>query len=376
MKIVIVGTAWPYRGGLANFNERLARELQADSDQVEIETFTLQYPDFLFPGETQYSSDPQPKDLKIERKVNSINPFNWVSVGMELRKKNADIIIIKYWIPLMAPALGTIARIAKGNGNTKIISVLDNVIPHEKRFGDKLLSKYFIGSCDGFIAMSKSVYDDLRIFDKKKPMILSPHPIYDNFGEKVDKETAIERLKLDPQTRYMLFFGLIRDYKGLDILLNAMADSRLRDKNFKLIVAGEFYNDGQKYFDQEKDLQLEGKIIWKTGFVPNDDVKLYFCASDLIVQPYKSATQSGVTQIAYHFERPMLVTNVGGLSEIVPNGKIGYSIEPNSKEITDAICDFYDNNREEQFVANIKEEKKKYSWNRMTENIKKVVREA
>ena len=238
------------------------------------------------------------------------------------------------------------------------------------------MSKYFIGSCDGFIAMSKSVYDDLRIFDKKKPMILSPHPIYDNFGEKVDKETAIERLKLDPQTRYMLFFGLIRDYKGLDILLNAMADSRLRDKNFKLIVAGEFYNDGQKYFDQEKDLQLEGKIIWKTGFVPNDDVKLYFCASDLIVQPYKSATQSGVTQIAYHFERPMLVTNVGGLSEIVPNGKIGYSIEPNSKEITDAICDFYDNNREEQFVANIKEEKKKYSWNRMTENIKKVVREA
>ena len=343
MKILIVGPAWPYRGGIADFDERIAREYIKKGDEVEIFTFTLQYPSFLFPGKTQYSPDPRPEDLDIKRKVNSINPFNWIKVGRELKKKNADLLIIKFWLPLMAPCFGTIARIVKGNGKTKVVSILDNIIPHEHRPGDKILSKYFVSSIDAFIAMSKSVYDDLKSLNDKKPCLLSPHPIYDNFGTAVSREEAIGSLGLDPSAKYMLFFGFIRDYKGLDILLKAIADERIKNSDIKLIVAGEFYNNSEKYFEMEKQLGLEGKIIWRTDFIADEQVKNYFCASDIIVQPYKTATQSGVTQIAYHFEMPMLVTNVGGLPEIVPNGKVGYSVEPEAKVIADAISDFYCN---------------------------------
>ena len=373
MKILIVGPAWPYRGGIADFDERIAREYIKKGDEVEIFTFTLQYPSFLFPGKTQYSPDPRPEDLDIKRKVNSINPFNWIKVGRELKKKNADLLIIKFWLPLMAPCFGTIARIVKGNGKTKVVSILDNIIPHEHRPGDKILSKYFISSIDAFIAMSKSVYDDLKSLNDKKPCLLSPHPIYDNFGTAVSREEAIGSLGLDPFAKYMLFFGFIRDYKGLDILLKAVADERIKNSDIKLIVAGEFYNNSEKYFELEKQLGLEGKIIWRTDFIADEQVKNYFCASDIIVQPYKTATQSGVTQIAYHFEKPMLVTNVGGLPEIVPNGKVGYSVEPEAKVIADAISDFYCNGRYAEFVENIKEEKKKYSWDRMLENVDKAM---
>lgn len=373
MKILIVGPAWPYRGGIADFDERIAREYIKKGDEVEIFTFTLQYPSFLFPGKTQYSPDPRPEDLDIKRKVNSINPFNWIKVGRELKKKNADLLIIKFWLPLMAPCFGTIARIVKGNGKTKVISILDNIIPHEHRPGDKILSKYFVSSIDAFIAMSKSVYDDLKSLNDKKPCLMSPHPIYDNFGTAVSREEAIGSLGLDPSAKYMLFFGFIRDYKGLDILLKAIADERIKNSDIKLIVAGEFYNNSETYFELEKQLGLEGKIIWRTDFIADEQVKNYFCASDIIVQPYKTATQSGVTQIAYHFEKPMLVTNVGGLPEIVPNGKVGYSVEPEAKVIADAINDFYANERYSEFVENIKEEKKKYSWDRMLENVGKAM---
>lgn len=373
MKILIVGPAWPYRGGIADFDERIAKEYIKKGDKVEIFTFTLQYPSFLFPGKTQYSPDPRPEDLDIKRKVNSINPFNWIKVGRELKKKNADLLIIKFWLPLMAPCFGTIARIVKGNGKTKVVSILDNIIPHEHRPGDKILSKYFVSSIDAFIAMSKSVYDDLKSLNDKKPCLLSPHPIYDNFGTAVSREEAIGSLGLDPSAKYMLFFGFIRDYKGLDILLKAVADERIKNNDIKLIVAGEFYNNSEKYFEMEKQLGLEGKIIWRTDFIADEQVKNYFCASDIIVQPYKTATQSGVTQIAYHFEKPMLVTNVGGLPEIVPNGKVGYSVEPEAKVIADAISDFYCNGRYAEFVENIKEEKKKYSWDRMLENVDKAM---
>ncbi|MBP3466660.1 MAG: glycosyltransferase family 4 protein [Paludibacteraceae bacterium] len=373
MKILIVGPAWPYRGGIADFDERIAREYIKKGDEVEIFTFTLQYPSFLFPGKTQYSPDPRPEDLDIKRKVNSINPFNWIKVGRELKKKNADLLIIKFWLPLMAPCFGTIARIVKGNGKTKVVSILDNIIPHEHRPGDKILSKYFVSSIDAFIAMSKSVYDDLKSLNDKKPCLLSPHPIYDNFGTAVSREEAIGSLGLDPSAKYMLFFGFIRDYKGLDILLKAIADERIKNSDIKLIVAGEFYNNSETYFELEKELGLESKIIWRTDFIADEQVKNYFCASDIIVQPYKTATQSGVTQIAYHFEKPMLVTNVGGLPEIVPNGKVGYSVEPEAKVIADAINDFYANERYSEFVENIKEEKKKYSWDRMLENVDKAM---
>ncbi len=364
-KVAIIGTAYPYRGGIAAFNERLARQFQEEGWTTDVVTFTLQYPSFLFPGKTQYSTEPQPDDLNITRSVSSVNPFNWIKVGRRVRKGNYDLVVMKFWHPFMAPCLGAIARIIRKNKNTKVVSVLDNVIPHERHFGDKTLIAYFVKSMDGFVAMSQSVLDDLLLFDKKKPMTLSPHPLYDNFGQKVSREEAIRYLKLDDSTRYMLFFGIIRDYKGLDLLLDAFADARLQNRDLKLIVAGEFYNNEERYREQEKRLGLEGRIIWYDAFIPDSEVKYYFNAADIIAQPYKSATQSGVTQIAYHFEIPMLVTDVGGLKEIVPDGKVGYVVNPKHEDISDALVDFYDNNRHDAFVDGVKDEKKKYKWSNM-----------
>lgn len=369
MKIVILGSAHPLRGGLSAYNERLARELIKQGHSVQIYTFSLQYPELFFPGTTQLSEQPAPDDLFIHVKVNSVNPLNWLSVGKEIASLNADLLIIKFWLPFMAPCLGTIARMVKRNKKTKVISILDNVTPHEKRIADSLLVNYFVKSADAFIAMSNNVMKDLEKFDKSKPRFLNPHPLFDNFGEAVSKTEAYQKLGLEINTEYILFFGFIRDYKGLDLLLKAMADERVRSLNVKLIVAGEFYTDTKPYFEIIETTGIREKLILKTDFIPDDEVRYYFCAADLVAQPYKHATQSGVTQICYHFNRPMLVTKVGGLPEIVPHGKVGYVVEPNPDSIADAIVDFYHNHREFTMRDNIKSEKQKYSWSAMTEKI-------
>ena len=369
MKIIILGTAYPYRGGLSAFNERIAYEFQSQGHEVEIYTFTHQYPDFLFPGKTQYSTEPAPENLKIVRKVHSYNPFNWFKVGHEIKRKKPDLMITKFWLPFMAPCFGTIARIVKRNKHTRLISILDNVIPHEHRPGDKMFVRYFIRPTDGFVAMSKSVLEDLRLFTETKPAVFSPHPLYDHYGERLSREDALSMLKLSPDFRYVLFFGFIRAYKGLDLLLESFADTRLQDAGVKLLVAGEFYGDPEPYLKQIKDLQIEDRVVLCTDFIPDSEVNRYFSAADIVAQPYKTATQSGVTQIAFHFEKPMLVTNVGGLPEIVPDGKIGYVTEPDSKQIADALCKFFEEHHQEEFEKNIVEEKQKYAWSTFTEAI-------
>ncbi len=372
MRIVILGTAYPYRGGLAAFNERLAHEALASGDQVEMLTFTMQYPGFLFPGKTQYSEDPAPKDLSIRRVMNSINPLSWIRTGRMIRRMQPDLLIIKFWIPLMTPCLGTIARIAK-QGGVRVVSVLDNVIPHEPKPWDNVLIRYFIRSVDGYVAMSESVRQDcLRFISKKHPkrVELCPHPLYDNFGEIMDKAEARRQLGLPETGKILLFFGFIRDYKGLDLLLRAYADARLQNEQVHLVVAGEFYNNSEKYYALEKELGLKQPVIWRTEFIPDEQVRVYFSAADLIVQPYKTATQSGVTQIAYHFRKPMLVTNVGGLAEIVPNGKVGYVTAVDPQAIADALADFCAREDSECFRQGIEEERQKYSWSRMLQTIK------
>lgn len=375
MKITILSTAFPYRGGIAVFTERLARAFQAQKDDVKISTFSLQYPNFLFPGKSQYSSGKKPKDLTITQEVNSINPFNWVRLGLKLKKEKKDILVLKYWIPFMAPCLGTIARIVKRNKHTKVIVVIDNLIPHEKRFGDHLLNSYFINSVDGFVAMSKSVFNDLDQFDVNKKKVLGVHPLYDNFGKAISKESAIAHLSLDKDYRYMLFFGIIRKYKGLDILLKAFADNRLQNQSLKLIIAGEFYEDPKPYHDLIEEYNLSDSVVLATKFIPDESVVDYFCAADIIVQPYKNATQSGVTQIAYHFEKPMLVTNVGGLNEIVPNNKAGYVCKPNPKDVANCLVDFFSKDKEAEFIEGVKEERSKYSWDKMIKSIKSLHRQ-
>lgn len=371
-KILIIGTAYPYRGGLAAYIERLATEFMNNGEEVTIHTFKLQYPGFLFPGKSQFASWETPKHLSIKRTINSINPFNWIWLGRKIKRMKPDLVIFKYWIPFMAPCFGTIARIIKQNKRTRIITIVDNMIPHEKRPGDKLFNGYFVKPVDAYIAMSEPVLGDIKNIDPEKPRALSPHPLFDNFGDILSKEEALNKLGLPNQHKYILFFGFIRDYKGLDLLLKAMAEKEVKDLPVKVIVAGEFYTKPEPYYDLIKQLKIEDRVILKTEFIADSEVKNYFCASDLVVQPYKSATQSGVTQIAYHFDKPMIVTDVGGLAEIVPDGKTGYVVQQYPAAIAKAIHTFFSENRSKDFVENIKSEKKKYSWSRMVETIETI----
>lgn len=368
MKIAILGTAYPYRGGIAAFNERLAKELIAEGHQLSIHTFKLQYPDFLFPGKTQFSSDKKPKYINIERRINSVNPINWITTGLSLRKENYDVVIIPFWLPFMGASLGTISRILKSE-KTQLLCIAHNIIPHELRLGDKMLTRYFIKRIDGFLAMTQKVLNDLNVFDKSSPKVLTPHPIYDNFGEIEPRIKAIKSLKLNPNYRYILFFGLIRDYKGLDLLLEAFSNNEIREKNIKLIIAGEYYSAQVPYKKLIEKYNLEQYIIQVEQFIPDSEVHLYFNACDLLVQPYKSATQSGVTQIAYHFNKPMIVTDVGGLKEMCPDGKVGYVVSPHADEIKKAILKFFNETNINEMIENINQIKKQYSWSIFTKKL-------
>lgn len=369
MKIVIIGPAYPYRGGIALFTERLAQQFIQEKHEVEIITFTLQYPSFLFPGKTQFSDSDSSNDLTISRKINSINPFSWIKVGKQLKQHQPDMVIFNYWMPFMAPCFGTIASISRKNKITKCIALAHNIIPHEKRIGDRCLTKFFTSKMDAFLVLSQRVFDDLNNFAPFKPKKISPHPLYDNFGDEKSKSNAQQALNLASEFKYILFFGIIRKYKGLDILLEAFADERIDKTNIKLIIAGEFYEDEQPYFDLMKKLNIQEHIILINEFIADNQVVNYFCAVDIVAQPYKNATQSGVTQIAYHFNKPMLVTDVGGLKEMVPHQKVGYVVEPNSNAVANALVDFFNNHRENDFIEGVKQEKEKYNWNKLTEAI-------
>ena len=373
MRIVIIGPAYPLRGGLATYNERLARAFTEAGDTVRIVTFSLQYPDFLFPGQTQLSTEAGPADLRIEVSLNSVNPLSWLRVGQRLRAERPDLVVFRFWLPFMGPALGTVARLAARNGHTRCVAITDNVIPHEKRPGDGPLTRYFLSACHGFVTMSRSVLGDLhRLGFGQRPARYRPHPLYDNFGPIRPKAAALAALGLPDTWGYLLFFGFIRAYKGLDVLLEAFADPRITELPIKLIIAGEFYEDAAPYEALIQRHHLEERIVRATDFIPNERVADYFCAADLIVQPYKNATQSGVSQIAYHFERPMLVTDVGGLAELIPDGVVGYVVPPTPAAIADAVVDFYALQREGEFAAGVRAEKKQFSWPAMVAALKEV----
>ena len=367
-RIIIIGPGHPLRGGLATFNQRLAKEFIATGHECSICSFSLQYPSIFFPGKSQYTNEPAPEGLGIRSMINSINPFNWIKVGNQLKNEKPDILVVRFWIPLMGPALGTILRRVKKNGHTKIICIADNVIPHEHRPGDRTFTRYFLKSCDAFITMSEKVMADLRLFQKDKPGKVVQHPLYDNFGSPVPKEEARNTIGLPKDEKIILFFGFIRHYKGLDILLQAMADERIRKAGIKLMIAGEFYEDKRQYFDLIDQLKIREQLILKTDFIPDSEVKNYLCAADGVIQPYRNATQSGVTPLAYHFERPMVVTNVGGLASLVPHEKVGLVAEPSPQSIADAILRFYQLG-EHYFIPHLRTEKQKYSWDKLANTV-------
>ena len=368
---MIIGPAWPLRGGLATFDQRLAKQFLDEGFHCHIYSFSLQYPSFLFPGTTQYSSDPAPERLTIFSVINSINPFNWLKVGNRLKNLRPDIVVVRYWLPFMGPALGTILRRVRKNGHTKIIAKTHNVTPHEKRPGDAAFTKYFLHACDAFITMSEKVMNDLLQFERSKPAKQVLHPLYDNFGEPVPKNEARNRLNIPAEGRIVLFFGFIRKYKGLDIVLKAMKIVAEKSPGIQLLVAGEFYEDKKQYDELIAKLHLNNQLIMRTNFIADSEVKYYLCAADVVVQPYRSATQSGVTPLAYHFEKPMIVTNVGSLPSMVPHMRAGLVAEPNEEAIAEAIEQYFQLG-ENYFIPHLRNEKEKYSWSRMTESILKL----
>lgn len=365
----MIGPGHPLRGGLATFNQRLAKEFIHEGHECSIYSFSLQYPSILFPGKTQYTDESPPENLSIEPTINSINPLNWIKVGNRLKREKPDIIFVRFWLPFMGPALGTILRRIKKNNHTKIICIADNIIPHEKRPGDKPFTNYFIKSCDAFIVMSENVLNDLRSFEKNKPALLVPHPLFDNFGDPVTKSEARKHLGIPVNEKVILFFGFIRKYKGLDILLKAM--QILKNKfprsaatGVKLMVAGEFYEDEKNYRELIAQMDLAGDLYLHTSFITDSDVKFYLGAADVVVQPYRNATQSGVTPLAYHFEKPTIVTNVGGLPAMVIDNKTGLITEPDAEHIASTIVTFYELG-EDYFIPHLRLEKQKYSWHTM-----------
>ena len=378
MKIVILGTSWPYRGGLAAFNERLARQFAEEGHEVELWTFTLQYPSFLFPGKTQYTSEPAPEGIVTRRVLNSCNPFNWVRVGKAVRKAAPDMLICCYWMAFFAPAYSVVSRIAKKNGKTRCLALVHNMIPHEPSILDKLFAPSFVRSQDGFVALSESVVKDIEKVEGSKSKVkrsktFSPHPIYDHYGERMTKAEAAEALDLPADKNYMLFFGLVRAYKGLDLLLEAFGKIKDELPELRLIIAGEFYEDEEKYRSQIAQLGLTDRVIIRNEFIPDGDLRKYFGVADLVVQPYKTATQSGVTQVAFHFEKPMLVTNVGGLGEIVHDHKMGYACAPTSEAIAEGLRDYFTHKRQADYTAYLQKEKTKYAWSNMTAAFLKIL---
>jgi glycosyltransferase involved in cell wall biosynthesis len=369
---VIIGPGYPLRGGLATFDHRLCKQFIDEGNDCCIFSFSLQYPSLLFPGKTQYSSDPPPEGIDIFSIINSIHPLNWWQVGNQLKRMRPDIIIVRYWLPFMGPAFGTILRRVRKNKHTRIIAITDNIFPHEKRFGDIAFSKYFLKSCDAFVTMSEKVMNDLRSLEPVKPALQVMHPLYDNFGEAVSKGEARAKLGLGNNMKILLFFGFIRKYKGLDILLEAIRI--LKEKNsallasLKFLIAGEFYEDPKDYYRMMDEYGIRDYLILRTDFIPDSEVRYYLCAADGIVQPYRNATQSGVTPLAYHFDKPMIVTNVGGLPDLVPHKKAGLVSEPEPATLARTIEEYFELG-ENYFIPHLRTEKQRFSWHNLVKTI-------
>ena len=370
MKIICIGPGNPLRGGIAKFNESFALACKAEGHDTEIVSFRFLYPGFLFPGKSQFTDDPAPKGLTIHSWLHSLNPINWMKVADKIISLKPELVILNYWMPFFAPVMGFVARRIKRKSKVKIIAITHNLIPHEKQAFSGILTRYFVNSIDGLVCLSSSVLDDLRLFNKSTPALCLPHPVYDIYGSKVSREEALNHLHLNPEKKYLLFFGLIRKYKGLDLLLEAF--SRVKNPELFLLVAGEFYEDKTTYTVLAGNLGISDKVIFTDSFIPDSEVKYYFSASEMVVQPYITATQSGVTQIAYQFDCPMLVTNTGGLAEIVLDTKTGFVCEIDPEEISDKIELFFNDNLGPAMIENIKQEKQRFSWDNFVQQVLKL----
>ena len=359
--VVLVGPAHPLRGGIAHFNESFAKELIKQGYHVKLVSFYLQYPSLLFPGKSQKTDSPPPFDLEIHNMISSINPKSWRKTANKISAWNPMMVVIRFWLPFMGPSLGTIAKQLQRK-KVKVIGLVDNAIPHESRIGDSFLSGWFFRNCNGFFTLSEQVANDLKKIRPGTKVETSPHPLYDIFGQKTSREEALDHLGLSDKYKYILFFGFVRKYKGLDLLLEGFAKSGLADKKIRVLVAGEFYEDRTTYDQLIEKLQLTHSVIIKDDYIPESEVRYFFGAANLVAQTYKSATQSGVAQIAFHFDKPMLATEVGGLPEIVDDGLTGLVVQPNPQAIAEGLRRFFEEESENSFIPNIQRAKQRFTW--------------
>jgi len=365
VKIAILSCFYPYRGGIAQFNANIFKEL-SKAHEVKAFNFKRQYPDLLFPGKTQFVEKGDTA-LKIDSTalLDTANPFSYISTARAIREWGPDLLIMRYWMSYFAPSQGYIGRhqLAK----TKVISILDNVIPHEQRFFDKSFTKYYLNSNDGFIVLSDAVGNDLLALKPSARYISTPHPLYNHFGDKMERAQAEARLGLESGKRNILFFGLIRDYKGLDILLEAFASL---DDRYRLIVAGEPYGSFDKYSRIIEGIPGKDRIKLFTRYIADEEVSAFFCASDVCVLPYRSATQSGISAISYHFDLPMITTDVGGLKETIEGPGTGIVVDKvDPVQVREAIEDYFENEQGGRLRENIAVQKEQLSWSNFADKL-------
>ena len=361
MQIALISVAPPYRGGISKHTSILVENL-SKNHSVDVINYSRQYPDFLFPGKTQYLDDKSEND-NSSRMIDSINPLTWFSTGNKLAKKNYDLVIFRFWNPFFAPALGVISGIIKKKSSyTKLMSLCDNILPHEKTPFAYFLTTYLFDKLDGHIVQSSQTENELQEVVENPVYEKRFHPIYTNFPKKIDKITARKKLGLSAKN-IILYFGIIRDYKGFDILLNAIAELKDSGLDFHLLAGGECYGSDEKYTQLISNLGISDYITWHNKYIPDSEVSNYFSAADVVALPYRTASQSGVTQIAYSYDLPVIVTKVGGLPEIVDEGQSGFTIEPeNPKELANILEKNLEAGTFLEMATYIKKFKQKFSW--------------
>lgn len=362
-RIVLVGPAYPYRGGIAQFTDAMSRALRRRGHDVSVITFSRQYPSLLFPGKSQYEHV-QGREPEAAECIDSLNPLTWRSTARRIVQSRPDAVVFQYWLPFFAPAYGTIAgRLRKDFGEARIVAVAHNILPHERRPGDISLGRYFLRKCDEIAALSSSVADDARSLGLSSQIHTLSHPVYEHFGEPMKQEEARAQLGLPGDAEILLFFGFVRAYKGLNVLLRAMPAITEALPNAHLVVAGEFYENEAPYRELIRTHQLEARVHLFSEYVPEEEVGVFFSAADVVVQPYVSATQSGVAQTAFHFDRPVIITDVGGLPEVVPHELAGLVVPPNDPDaLAAAVIRYFEAGMGERLAEGVRRQKNKYGW--------------
>ncbi|MDQ1264902.1 MAG: hypothetical protein QG635_51 [Bacteroidota bacterium] len=366
MRIAFLSVFYPYRGGIAQFNGSLFRALEK-KHEIRAFNFSRQYPDFLFPGKTQYvGTDDTADPIPSLRCLDSINPLTYIKTANEIKKFNPDLLLLDYWMPFFAPSLGYPANRLKKNG-VVVLSLLSNIIPHEPKPGDNFLTKKFLNQCHGYIILADALKKDLTSLKPEAKYICHHHPNYRHFGSKIPQNAAKQKIGIPDGKKTLLFFGLIRHYKGLDILLQSMKEL---DDSYYLIIAGEVYGNDKLYSEIIKENNLESRILFVNKYLADSELSPYFSAADACVLPYRTATQSGIVGVSYNFELPVITTDVGGLKEVVePYGNGIVIAKADVRLLAEAIESYFNRNMKEKFVENIRASAKYFSWEHLADSI-------